>query len=120
MLGLALVASIVGVCWVAAEHECVQNIPQEIWFIPAALGGVLVGTLIPFSIYKREDPNSHEARLVPAPELILGIALLAFAAIAAGVVGATVDHLLALCVVGVVLGGMFFGLFIPAPGRRDP
>jgi hypothetical protein len=120
LLGLALVASVVGVCWVVAEHQCPRNIPEAIWFVPAAVGGVFVGALIPFSAHKREDPNSHESRLVCAKEAIVGAALLAAAAVATGVVGAAVDHLLALCGVGTALGGVFFGLFMPSPARRDP
>jgi hypothetical protein len=117
MLGLALIVSIAGACWVAAEHQCIKNIPSEIWFVPAALAGVLVGTLIPFSIHK---PNSRAPGSVCAPGAILGAGLLVFIAVAAGVIGATVDHLLALCGVGVALGGVCLGLFIPSPGRWDP
>lgn len=105
MLGLALVVSIAGACWVAAEHECLRNIAPEVWFIPAALGGVLVGILIPLA-------NNERA--------IFGAGLLVAAALAAGVVGATIDHLLALCGVGAALGGVFLGLFVPSPGRRGP
>jgi hypothetical protein len=112
MLGLAFIFALVGVCWVAAEHKCPRNIPVELWFLPAATGGVFVGALIPFSIHRRRDPNSHEA--------IIGGTVLAVAAVATGAVGATVNDLLALCGVGTALGGMFLGLFIPSPGRRDP
>lgn len=120
LLGLALVTAVAGVCWVAAEHKCLRNVPPEIWFLPAAIGGVLVGVLIPFSIHKREEPNSHESHLVHATEAIIGAALLALAAVATAAVGAAADHLLSLCGVGAALGGVFFGLFIPSPGRRDP
>jgi len=120
MLGLVLALVVIGVCWIVAEHQCPRNIPEEIWFLPAAVGGVFVGVLMPFSIHKREDPNSHESNLVLAKETIAGVGLLALVATAASVVGATVDHLLALCAVGTALGGVFFGLFIPSPGRRDP
>lgn len=119
MLGLAFVVVVAGMCWFATEHESLGVIP-EIWFLPAAVGGVFVGTLIPFSIHRRANPDSHESALVCATEAILGAALLAVAAVATGAVGATVDHLLALCGVGTALGGVFFGLFIPSPGRRDP
>lgn len=120
MLGLALVVSIAGMCWVAAEHECATNVPSEIWFVPAALGGVLVGALIPFSVRRRKRSDSGEPRLVCAPEAIIAASLLLSAAVAAGVVGAVVEPLLPLCGVGTALGGVFLGLFIPAPGRRDP
>lgn len=119
-LGLALVTILAGISWVCAEHLCVRNIPVQLWFAACAIGGVLVGVLIPFSIYKRAELNSHESPLVPATEARIGAALLAFAAVAAGAVGAIADHLLALSGVGTVLAGVFFGLFIPSPGRRDP
>jgi UDP-N-acetylmuramyl pentapeptide phosphotransferase/UDP-N-acetylglucosamine-1-phosphate transferase len=118
MLGLALIISIAGACWVAAEHKCIHNIPSEIWFVPAVLGGVLVGTLIPFSTHKPDDPNSHESHLVPAPESMLGLAILILIALVAGVIGALDDHL-AWCAVAASLGSVLFGLFIPSPGRRD-
>lgn len=120
MLGLALVFAVVGICWVVAEHKCPRNIPVELWFLPAATGGVFVGTLIPFSLYKRTDPNVQNSRLVGAREAVVGAALLALAAVATGVVGAVAHDLLALSALGTALGGVFFGLFIPSPGRRDP
>lgn len=119
-LGLSLVTILAGISWVCAEHVCVRNIPVQLWFAACAIGGVFVGVLIPFSVYKRADPNSHESQLVCVTEARIGAALLAFAAVAAGAIGAVADHLLALCGVGTVLGGVFFGLFIPSPGRRDP
>lgn len=120
MLGLALAFAVLGVCWIAAEHKCPRNIPVEIWFLPAAVGGVFVGALIPFSVYKRTDPNVQNSRLVGAWEAVVGAALLALAAVAIGVVGVVAHDLLALSALGTALGGVFFGLFIPSPGRRDP
>ncbi len=120
MLGFALAVAIAGVCWVAAEHECVETVPTEIWFIPAAVGGVFVGALIPFSTHRREKLNAHESPLVCDAGAIAAAGALAFAAIGASVTGAVAHHLLALCGVGAALGGVFLGLFIPAPGRRDP
>jgi hypothetical protein len=105
MLGLALVFAVVGVCWVVAEHRCPRNIPVELWFLPAAIGGVFVGALIPSS---------------GAREAVVGAALLAVAAVAAGVAGAVAHDLLALSALGTALGGVLLGLFIPSPGRRDP
>jgi hypothetical protein len=119
MLGLALVFTVLGVCWAVAEHKCPRNIPEELWFLPAAVGGVFVGALIPFSVYKRKDPNAYDSPLVCAKEVIVGAALLAIAAVATGVVGAIAHHLLALSALGTALSGVFFGLFIPSPGRRD-
>lgn len=104
MLGLALVVSIAGACWVAAEHQCIKDIPLEIWFVPAVLGGVLVGILIPFSI-----PLGA----------ILGVAILATSAHAAGVC-TTHNNPLVWWGVGASLGGVVLGLFVPSPGRQDP
>lgn len=120
-LGLALVAILVGVCWVAAEHKCIRNIPSEIWFLPAAFGGVFVGMLIPFSFKRRKDlpPASGESRFEWASEAIKGAAFLAVGGLAAGVVGAAV-HSLVLCAIGTTIGALVFGLLIPSPGRRDP
>lgn len=120
MLGLAFVVAVAAVCWIAAESESAVGRAPEVWFLPAAIGGVFVGALIPFSIRKHKDPDLPESPLVCAPEAILGAFLLLLAAVAAGTVGAMVDHLLALCALGTVLGGVFFGLFIPSPGRREP
>jgi 4-amino-4-deoxy-L-arabinose transferase-like glycosyltransferase len=120
MLGLALIVTIIGVCWVAAVHDGPKSIPTEIWLLPAGFGGVFVGLLIPFATHKRKDPGTPESTLVFAVEAILAAGFLAVAAVAAGAVGATVGHLFALCGVGTALGGVFFGLFIPSPGRRDP
>lgn len=103
MLGLALVVSIAGACWVAAEHQCLQNIPSQIWFTPAVLGGVLVGILISFS---------------PTERMLVGAGFLALAAFGAGVAGAE-DHRLVWWGVAASLGGVFLGLFVPSPGRRD-
>lgn len=123
MLGLALVISIAGACWVAAEHKCIRNIPPEIWFLPAAVGGVFVGALIPFSFKRRKDPPpdvaSRESRFECASEAIWGAALLAIASLAAGVVGATVGPL-SLSAIGTTIGALVLGLLIPSPARRDP
>lgn len=122
-LGFALATSIVGACWVAAEHQCVRNIPPEIWFLPAAFGGVFVGTLIPFSFKRRKDPppalTSGKSRFEWAREPIAGAASLAVAGLATGVVGAVFGPL-ALSAVGTAIGALAIGLAIPSPGRRDP
>lgn len=121
MLGLAFVVAVAGMCWIVAarDSESLGGISQ-VWFLPAAVGGVFVGALIPFSTLKRDDPNLPDSPLICAREAIIGAVILAAGALAAGAVGATVDHLLALCVIGTVLGGVFFGLFIPSPGRGEP
>lgn len=38
MLGLALIVAIAGVCWVAAQHKWLRNIPTEIWLLPRVEG----------------------------------------------------------------------------------
>jgi hypothetical protein len=97
MLGLAFVLAVAGVCWIVAEHESLDK-SEEIWFLPAAIGSVFVGTLIPSFACK----------------------WLAALAVAAGVAGAFEDeYRIALWVLGTVLGGVFLGLFIPSPCRRE-
>lgn len=124
MLGLAFVLALVGVCWVAAEHKCPRNIPVELWFLPAAIGGVFVGALLPFapvsSSYdatkavwvSRCDPVSIALGAVVA--VGFGLALLA------ACVQVQTDHSLALFAVATVLAGVLLGLPIPSPGRREP
>lgn len=119
MLGLAFVVVVAGMCVLVAEEKALSDVP-EAWILPAAIGGLFIGTLIPFSTHKRTEPASLDSPVVCAVEAILGAALLAVAAIAAGAIGALIDGWLALAVVGAALGGVFFGLFIPSPGRRDP
>lgn len=100
MLGLAFVVAVAGVCWIVAQQAALDD-SKEIWFLPAVIGGVFIGALIPFAGK-------------------LASLLLAIVAVA-GFVGAThADHLFALCVIGAALGGVFFGLLIPNPGQGQP
>lgn len=101
MLGLAFVVAVAGVCWIVADHEDLHD-SHEIWFLPAVIGGVFVGSLI----------SSASARAKW---------LVAVGAVGTGFAGALdIEDLVALCVTGAALGGVFFGLFIPSPARREP
>jgi peptidoglycan/LPS O-acetylase OafA/YrhL len=115
MLGLALIVTIIGVCWVAAAHQCPRNIPTEIWFLPAGFGGVLVGLLIPLSFQSKRHGE------VVASALFLG-ALLAIC-VTAILIGHSTHHggreSLAFYAVAVTIGAVLLGLPIPSPGRRD-
>ena len=120
MLGFAFVVALAGVCWVAAEHKCPRNIPEVMWLLPAATGGVFAGALIPFSLHRlREDPSSRELSLECTTGALGAAVVLAVAAAGAVAVGIATEKL-ALSGVGAALGALFFGLFIPSPGRRDP
>jgi hypothetical protein len=100
MLGLAFVVAVAGVCWIVAQNPALDD-SQEIWSLPAVIGGVFIGALIPFT--------GRVAGWLVAP-----------AAVVIGAFGAThAEHLIALCVIGAALGGVFFGLFIPYPGQRE-
>jgi peptidoglycan/LPS O-acetylase OafA/YrhL len=116
MLGLALIVAIIGVCWVAAEHECLRNIPTEIWFLPLGLGGVLVGILIPFPFYKGKESGA-------AFRVGVGICVvLVVAFIVAICIGHHHHHgreSLALYAVGVTIGAVLVGLPVPSPAQRD-
>jgi hypothetical protein len=119
LLGLALIAAVLGMCWIVVERKSASEFPLEMWFVPAALGGVFVGALIPFSADRRRASGSGHSCPRPAWAAIIGAGLLAVAALATGVLGAAMEHW-ALVGLGVALGGVFFGLLVPAPGRRDP
>jgi len=110
MLGLALIVTIAGVCWVAAVHQCPRNIPAEIWFLPAGFGGVFVGLLIPLPFqYKRKPEIVASAAFCLILGLLCGIALY---------FGHHCESL-ALYAVGATIGAVLLGLPIPSPGRRD-
>lgn len=110
MLGLALIVTIAGVCWVAAEHKCLRNIPTEIWFLPAGIGGVFVGMLIPLPFhYKRPW------------DIAVGVVfclILVGVCIAAICIGHHRDSL-AFYAVAATTGAVLLGLPIPTPARRD-
>lgn len=132
-LGLALALLLAGICWVAVQsdssnatvectHECVSQAPvhckltacgddttvvlDRLWTALAALSGVLVGALIPFSLPDLRrgiwqwDPSSRLVALIVA---FLTGALILWA------------NLLLLFAVG----GLLLGLLIPSPASRD-
>jgi peptidoglycan/LPS O-acetylase OafA/YrhL len=115
MLGLALIVTIIGVCWVAAAHQCPRNIPTEIWFLPAGFGGVFVGLLIPLSFRSKRTDE------VVASAVFCGV--LAAICVTAILIGHATHHhgreSLAFYAVAVTIGAVLLGLPIPSPGRRD-
>lgn len=116
LLGSALVAAIVGIAWVCAEHRCVRNIPEEIWFLGAATGGVFVGALIPIPMPRMSSLSAGEKAIFAVVVVVL-IALglvcwtLAVAAVRAGWIEWSI--------LGVATGSLLLGLPIPSPGRRS-
>lgn len=146
-LGLALVLLLIGICWIAVEnsgpdvtdvftHKCAldvascrpalyehsttvaMSIPDGFWIALAAIGGTLIGALIPFSA-RALVPTPPQASYDSTawkwkwdPELIV--------LTVAGIVTATAvtiiwaDSLLLFAIAGLVLG-----LLIPSPARRD-
>lgn len=114
MLGLAFIVAIVGVCWVAAEHKCLRNIPTEIWFLPAGIGGVFVGLLIPL-------PFQYKKWWGVGVSVIFCLTLVGvcIAAICIGHHHHQQRESLAFYAVGATIGAVLIGLPMPAPGRRD-
>jgi hypothetical protein len=143
-LGLALGILLVGIGWVAAQHddltetfthECplgesvhcrppvythtvphAHDVPKELWYALAVLGGVFVGVLVPFSppAPSRSDPVklkgvevSRDALLFAATVLVLGIGVVVALIAAKG-------PLLSLA-----LAGLLLGFLIPSPARVD-
>lgn len=51
-LGLTVTVAVVGISWVCAEHWCVKNIPNELWFGGGAIVGAFVGSLIPVPLLR--------------------------------------------------------------------
>lgn len=146
-LGLALVILLIGICWIAVEnsghdvtdvftHKCAldvascrpalyehstisaMSIPDGLWIALAAIGGALVGALIPFSTGALV-PDSPQASYDSTAwkwkwdfELIVITVLAALAATLVIIVWA--DSLLLFAIAGLLLG-----LLIPSPARRD-
>lgn len=115
-VGFALAVVLAGVCTIVAVGRCV---PDELWFICSAGGGLLAGTLIPFSLHKASsstdsrDPGPSDVPPL-TPERILGLLVLA------GAVTATCFGVsLPVQMLGVSLGGLLIGLLIPSPSRWD-
>jgi hypothetical protein len=142
-LGLALVAALIGICWISAlegdppttttTRHCVLHKPIKceskvsaataikpplppdgLWIALAALGGVLVGVLIPLPL---------ATPLLPGRSKLGGTEWSLFAAFALGgfIVAAAIvaqDSLkepFAWC----AIGGVFLGLLVPSPARGD-
>ena len=107
-LGVAFVAAIVGAAWVCAEHWCVKNVPVQLWFVVCAVGGVFIGTLIPFSLQRR-------ASVVGG----LAVALIGLLAIVLGLTAAR--HCrgeLDLFAIATAAAGVLSGLAIPDPAGQ--
>ncbi len=108
LLGIALVVAIGGVCWVAAEHQCVKNIAPGLWIALGAIGGVFVGALLPLSLRSAQLQNT------------VTLTCLGAVAVGAVVFAAMQATNLPLDALGATVGGLLIGLPIPAPGRGDP
>jgi hypothetical protein len=94
------------------------RVPVELWFALAALGGVFIGALIPFSLRVRSskrgcacEPDVYE----PAPWVIAGALIVFLIFIASGIFG----YSLRLYALETTIAGVLLGLPIPSPGRRD-
>lgn len=145
-LGLALGVLLAGICWLAVQHgtgtdilsqRCPSHplancrpevsihhdtdtpyIPGGLWIALAALGGILVGALIPL------PPWRSEARL-PSRSRIWGWLLAGASWAVTLLVGAAVipgysrDVLLSMGALGAAVAGVLLGLLIPSPGRGD-
>lgn len=123
LLGFAVVAALGGIAWVCAEHWCVRNVPEQLWFMGGAIGGVFVGALIPFALRVNWTPNTGKKMGFSYAWdwlAVLGGLILVAACAAAVVLGVNHPrHALAWYAAAVTIGGLLLGLFIPAPGRRD-
>ncbi len=116
-IGLALAVVLVGVCTIKAVG---QHVPCVLWFIGSAAGGVLVGTLIPFSLRSTHShaDKSFASKVFNVPweslllVVILGVVLVLSATNSFG--RSFLLHML-----GVAIGGVLLGLLIPSPGQRD-
>lgn len=123
-LGLAFVTILAGICWVCAEHWCVRNIPVELWFVAAAVGGVFVGTMLPFSPWQSTyDALSEKREPTWDPSsIVLGLVVAIGCGGAIWLAIAHHDHhhhSLVFYAVATVLGGVLLGLPIPSPARKD-
>ncbi len=113
-LGLALAVVLVGLCWIAAEEK---SSPGGMWIAAAAIGGVLVGVLIPFSL-RLKPPGGCDASRWPWATIV-GVLVIACLCVTALIFGRTHDDSLALYAIATALGGLLIGLPIPSPGRGD-
>jgi hypothetical protein len=133
-LGLTLALLITGICWIAVEpgdsvktvtHHCSlghcrskeivhppldrPGVPRELWIALAVLGGVLVGTLIPFP--SPDALSSWSGIWAPAFTLICIAAVVFFVFSACDVRSSSI--------VWYAIGATLLGLLIPSPARRE-
>jgi MFS family permease len=142
-LGFALVAALIGICWLSAQngdpsstittHHCVLHAPilcgskvvstaavkppqppDGLWIALAALGGVLVGALIPLPLAAFPSPSEWRSGN-RAWGLFVAFA---FGAFIVGLVVAAHDDLKE-PFVWCAIGGVLLGLLIPSPARGD-
>jgi ABC-type Fe3+-siderophore transport system permease subunit len=113
-LGLAVAAAVGGIGWVCAEHGCVRNIPNELWFGGGAIVGAFVGSLIPVPL-----PRHKRSEWDWAAFILVGLAV--GGAFILGILAAEQAETEAYGRVAllVTFGGLLLGLPIPSPGRRD-
>lgn len=114
LLGLAVVAAFVGIAWVCAEHWCVRNIPNELWFGGGAIVGVFVGSLVSVPLPRPRHPRWDR------PAAILTVLSLAIAFVLGTLAVDQADsHSYEQAALYVTFAGVLLGLPIPSPGRRD-
>jgi hypothetical protein len=145
-LGLALVTLLLGICWVAAQHEDLtetfthecplgesvhcrppvythtvphtHEVPKELWYALAILGGVFVGVLVPFSfpgptsarsaaVTFRERQVTRDALFLVATVGVLGLGIALTALLSKGPL------------LSFALAGLLLGFLIPSPARGD-
>jgi hypothetical protein len=145
-LGFALAVLIAGICWLAVQHgtgteilsqQCALHplehcrpevsihhetdtpyIPGGLWIALAALGGILVGALIPLPPWPSETRLSSGGlirRWLAAGVTLAGVLLVAAAAIP----GYSRGISLSMGALGAAVVGVFLGLLIPSPGRGE-
>lgn len=135
-LGLTLTLLIAGICWVATQqgadstHTTITScepadnctflktevlLRQEhtldgLWIALAALGGVLVGFLIPFPSWLRRYEGNRDGILL----CYIGLALVGAIAVFVALQGSSAQ-----VTIGALLGGLSLGLLIPSPVQGD-
>jgi hypothetical protein len=139
-LGVALGILLLGVCWVAAQHddltetfthECplgesvrcrppvythtvphTHDVPEKLWYALAVLGGVFVGILVPFNAPTSARSVERSRARWDAVFFSAIVLLLGIGVVLAIVVAE--GPLLGLAVAGLALG-----FLIPSPARGD-
>jgi uncharacterized protein YqgC (DUF456 family) len=117
-LGFAAVAAFGGIAWVCAEHWCVKNIPNELWFGGGAIFGAFVGCLIPVPLPR---PKDRKKDWVPPLVLaVLSVGLIGLAFVLGLLAVKQAEHeSFGRVALYVTFGGLLLGLLIPSPARRD-